>query len=466
MVECGHAGERRGCSDDRRAEERGERDARAPRPERGGDREERGRRRDDEISARRAEPELQPLDREQERRVVVGAGLRPGRQRYPHREEQQPGREQGLNARQRPAPRRLHAERGACEREHIEEVSLLHERAVAPDGRLEQQRRAERGREPAERRLGARARPNDAEPDAERRARHDRPAGAVEQHRQVLADRADVEVEVARARVVAEAAQGHADECAEDGECGGSERETLLARQAAQLVLAQPDRDDGEREAERQDRQLQPRERRERRAREEEPLRAKPRPLERGDPCGDCGERKRISDRLRQHEARVEGVGNEERARGDGECRLAAGADAARNRVGGNCGERERGGVHDLHEAVRRLDAADVPDRSSEQRFEQRREVRGSAADGRAVEAAERPAERRVQVLVREVVRGRVQPGERDPDGERRRRARRRRAARGSGGGDEAGPSQEASTVRQTALTPCATRRRRRSRDT
>ena len=293
--------------------------------------EERRRRRDDEISARRAEPELQPLDREQERRVVVGAGLRPGRQRHPHREEQQPGREQGLNARQRPAPRRLHAERGACKREHIEEVSLLHERAVAPDGRLEQQRRAERGREPAERRLGARARPHDAEPDAERRARHDRPAGAVEQHRQVLADRDEVEVEVARARVVAEAAQGHADECAEDGERCGGERETLLARQPAQVVLAQPDRDDGEREAEGEDGKLQPRERRECRAREEEPLRAKSRPLERGDPRSDCGERERIGDRLRQHEAGVQGVRDEERAGCDGECRLAAGADAPRN---------------------------------------------------------------------------------------------------------------------------------------
>ena len=183
-------------------------------------------------------------------------------------------------------------------------------------------------------------------------------------------------------------------------------------------MLAQPDRDDGEREAERENGELQPCERGERRAREEEPLRAKPRPLERGDPRGDRGERQRIGDRLREHEARVERVGDEERAGCDRERRLAADADAPRDRVDGDRGERERGGVHDLHESVRRLDAADVPDGRREQRLEQRREVRGAAADRRAVEAAERPAERRVEVLVREVVRGRVQPGERDADGE------------------------------------------------
>ena len=297
-----------------------------------------------------------------------------------------------------------------------------------------------------------------------------RPAGSVEQHCQVLPERDDVEVEVACARVVAEASQRHADEGAEHRQRRGGERQALRAHEPAQVVLAQPDRDDGEREAEWENGELQPRERRERRARKEEPLGAEPRPLDRGDSRSDRGERERIGDRLREHEAGVEGIRDEERAGRDRERRLAAGAHAPCDRVDGNSGERERGGVHDLDESVRRLDAADVPDRGREQRLEQRREMRRAAADRCSVEAAERPAEGRVEVLVREVVRGRVQPGERDADGEgdeERSGCEKHTGARESDRTDRGDVHHSKHRQpRQTALTSGAIRRRRRSRDT
>ncbi len=216
-------------------------------------------------------------------------------------------------------------------------------------------------------------------------------------------------------RVVAEAAHGRERADRGHGETAGHEEQTLLAQEAAQPALAEPDRDGRDGEAEQEDAELQARERREPGEGEEDQLRPGPGLGERADPGPDCGEREGIGDRLREHEARVEGVGDDERERADGERGPMGDADASSDRVRRQRGEREGRGVHGLHEAIRGLDAADPPGKARQQGLQEGGEVRGAAAHACAVERSERPPERGVEVLVGEVVRRRVQPGEAEP---------------------------------------------------
>ena len=243
--------------------------------------------------------------------MVVGSRHRPAGQRHADREQQEPGGEAGLHAPKRPAARRLQAERHEPERQEIEEVALLHERGVAPHGRLDHEGAAEEGRQPAERGLGTAARSHGAQPDPDRRAGHDRPAARVEEDREVPADRRHVEVEMARPRVVAEPSQGDRDREAGDGEGADREGKPLLAQHTPEVALAKPDRNRGECEAERQHGELQPSKGCKRRAPEKEPLGARPRPLQRRDSEGDRSKCERIGDRLREDEAGVQRVRHE-----------------------------------------------------------------------------------------------------------------------------------------------------------
>ena len=99
--------------------------------------------------------QLEPLHGEEERRVIVRAGPRPGRQGHAHGEHEHAERQQRLDAPKRPAVRRLDAKGDERERQEVEEVALLHELRLTPDRRLEEQQRAEEGGQPAERRLCA-----------------------------------------------------------------------------------------------------------------------------------------------------------------------------------------------------------------------------------------------------------------------------------------------------------------------
>ena len=214
--------------------------------------------------------------------------------------------------------------------------------------------------------------------------------------------------------VVAEAP--HGDVC-DDDEHGGGERaehQPLLAERGPQPALAQPDRDRRRGEAQRQHAELEPRERGECGKEEEEHLRAASRLGERAHARHDRRERERIGDRLGEHEPRIESVGHEERARRDRDCEPSASAGTPRKQVRGPRRKRERSRLDHLHRPEGRLDVADAPGGGGYERLEERREVRGRAADGRAVQRRKGAPEGGVQVFVGEEVRRNVQPRERD----------------------------------------------------
>ena len=194
-------------------------------------------------------------------------GWGPAGKRHPHGQEQQAGREQRLGTRGRGQPRYcLHAERDACKRQHIEERIAPGRGSCRP---TQPPRAAAPCRTtPASQPNAASARvlAHNAEPDADRGSRHDRPTSRrrtrivkffpIERH-----SRSEGGSHLSSSRgprsVTPTAAPSTATAAA-------VKRKTLRAREPSQVMLAQPDPDDSG-EAQRENGELQPRERRERR---------------------------------------------------------------------------------------------------------------------------------------------------------------------------------------------------------
>ena len=102
----------------------------------------------------------------------------------------------------------------------------------------------------------------------------------------------------------------------------------------------------------------------------------------------------------------------------------------ARKQVDGDRGQRHRGGIEELREAVRERGVLEELERRRQDRLQQRREVRIAAADQRPPSGRERAGERRIDVLVGEVVRRRVEQREQRPNDHRDRDQRAEREPR------------------------------------
>ncbi len=133
----------------------------------------------------------------------------------------------------------------------------------------------------------------------------------------------------------------------------------------------------------------------------------------------DGGEHQRVGERFGGDERGVEEVGHEQREGGERERdRASSRPSRPSDQEHGHGGEGHRQRADRLDDAERGVDVADQPRRRGDDRLEQRREVRGAAADQRPPGLGDRPADRRVDVLVGEQRRHRPQPCQGRPDGE------------------------------------------------
>ena len=246
--------------------------------------------------------------------------------------------------------------------------------------------RAPRGQD-GEAELCTATRPREPEREADQRARDEHPARGVGEHQRVCAEalRRHERLDRVRGHVAVDpdrAGQGGA-QPNHEGHADRADREPVLAQRPEQPAVAHAHRDDGAEVAERQHRQLQPRQGRETGEGQHGDLQPKRRPLERSH-CGCCGrECQRIRQCLRHRGRGVEELGQEHCESRGGQSQAIADAQAPREQEGRDRRQRHRHGVERLDRAIRMLDVVPEPGGSRQERIEQRQEVRALATDER-----------------------------------------------------------------------------------
>ena len=358
---------------------------------------------------------LEPERREQERRVLLRVADRVARERHAGRERDQREREDRDRPGPRPAALHPDPEGGKDERHEDHQVALLEARAAV--GRVERRLGEEREHDPDRERGVGRVLPHprarEREREAGERARHQREAGRVREQQRVgsepVAERERMDAEVGDARVVAEQPPRPESEHEQERGRVQDQREAEAAGEPAHGSTLDDER--GDEEGDGQEDVLDAREGRKHGEGREPELRPAARAGERADAQVHGREDERVGDGIREHERREEEVGRDDGQRGPRKRGPLPAVEPPHEQVDGDRGQRHGERVLGLGQPVGEIGVVEEPERRGEERLEQRGEVRRVVADQRAAALGERARDSRVDVLVREVERGRVDQG-------------------------------------------------------
>ena len=269
-----------------------------------------------------------------------------------------------------------------------------------------------------ERALHPRGGPHEGERKPDERARHEHaPARVREQHRigrEPVDDPPGVGLDLRDPRVVAEHARRPEREREQHRRREQPERQPEPRHDPPDVPVLDDECRDHERG--RQHDVLDPRERGQPTGRDERNLRATRRLVQHAHRQVDRCQRQRIRDRLREHEGDVEEVRRHDREEPRAEREPFPEPDSTAQEIDRHGCERHGQRVQALRQAIGELRVAEQPERRGEDRLEQRRKVRRAATDDRAPGLGDAARQRRVDVLVGQVERGRVREREQESD--------------------------------------------------